>query len=387
MRAKDLRWARWAVILLIASAAQAQNVGPTDYTVPVSTAEQARLDATYKYAGQESDVLTNDATGTFLYNRFYNSLPFAYDFNVNVIGDTKRLPNGDQDNSLNALGNGGVRKYFSETGNAFYSGEVGIRYQDEFDRPSIVVIPGLGYGRFIRATTLARAVRIEDFLVDEGVISRRLPKDTIIELAHIIENEGEYEALHGERYRRYWFEAMEAEIAKSGVFTEEGLGAVGVLRTEEVLFEERINERFYGWDVRAGVRIEVLSEFEDVDADDPGASLRARYSRPLGWKSQFGVTGEADSPLTGDFGDAYNAAGTLDYIYEIGNRIDWTLSNVVLAAKSDPDADVVWSDQLSSGFLFYLENQVTLTIEANLNKVSDNPVTQGVDVSFGYRLR
>lgn len=388
MPSKILRAAALAALIAGGDViAAAQNVSPTDYTVPVSTAEQARLDVSYKYAGQESDVLTNDATGSLLYNRFYNSLPFAYDVNLNVIGDTKRLPDGEQDNALNILGSSGIRKYFTPEGDWFYSGELGLTYQDEFDRPSIEVIPGVGYGRFIRATTLARAVRIEDFLLEEGVISRRLPKATIIEVAHIIENEGEYRAIHGERYRRYWFEAMEKEIAKSGLFTEEGLGAVGVLRTQEVLFEERVNERFYGWDVRFGVRFEVLSEYEDIDPDDPGASIRARYSRPLGWKSQFGVTGEYDTPFTSDFGNAYNAAGTVDYIYEIGNRVDFTLSNVVVAAKSDPDVDVVWSDQVRTGFLFYLENQLTLNVSGNLNKVSDSPVTQGVDLSFGYRLK
>lgn len=375
------------LIAMTATASTGQNVSPTDYTVPVSTAEQLRFDGSYKYAGQEDKVLTHDATGSVLYNRFYNSLPFAYDINLNAIADTKRRPDGEQDNSFNAILSGGVRKYFKPEGDFFYSLEAAVVHQEGFDRPSISATPGVGYGRFIRATDLAKAVRIEDFLMKEQVIRGRLPKETLIELAHIIEKEHEFKTEHGERYRRYWFEAMESEIAKTGLFVEEGLGAVGALRTEEVLFEERINERFYGWDARFGVRFELLSEFEDVDADDPAASFRFRYARPVGWKSQLGFSAEVNTPFTGDFADVYNATGTVDYIYEIGNRVDLTVSNVVLASRSNPDEDVVWSEQLRAGFIYYLENELNLIVTGNVRKDSDTPVTQGIDIAFGYRVK
>ena len=55
------------------------------------------------------------------------------------------------------------------------------------NRPQLDVILGLGYGRFINATALRKAVRIEDFLFEEGVISDFLPKDTMIALGQIIE--------------------------------------------------------------------------------------------------------------------------------------------------------------------------------------------------------
>lgn len=41
---------------------------------------------------------------------------------------------------------------------------------------------------------------------------------------------------------------MEREIAGSGILLECGLGDAGILRSNEVLFEERITERFYEWD-------------------------------------------------------------------------------------------------------------------------------------------
>jgi hypothetical protein len=115
--------------------------------------------------------------------------------------------------------------------------------------------------------------------------------------------------------------------------------------------------------------------------------MRFRYAHPVGWRSQLGFTAEANTPFTGDFGSVYNASATVDYIYEIGNRVDLTVSNVLLAARSDPDVDVVWSEQLRAGFIFYLENQLNLIVTGNVSKETDNPVTQGVDIAFGYRVK
>ena len=119
-------------------------------------------------------------------------------------------------------------------------------FNKPFDRPSVDLTIGVGYGRSINATALAKAVRIEDFFLAEGLIFEQLPKETMIELGHIIERSSEYEDVNGTRYENYWFEDMENAIGKSRILGE-SLGAIGILRMREVLFQERINDRFYGW--------------------------------------------------------------------------------------------------------------------------------------------
>ncbi len=376
-----------ATLLAVPLAVYGTLVSPDDYKVPVSMAQQARLGATYGYAGSGSDIHKSDGSVSLLVRHFYNSLPYAYDLSFNGIGSTLRL-NDKQEYSYNYIADAGVRKYFSELSDFFYSLDGRITGNNDYDRPAIEATPGVGYGRFIRVTTLAQAVRIEDFLLKENVITGQLPKATMIEIAQIIEREDEFQTQYGDRYRVRWFEAIEEAIARSGMFIEEGLGAAGTLRVEEVLFQERTNERFIGWDARVGVRVELMNPYKHQDLQNPGLSARVRYSRPVGWKSQVDVNVQYTSPFTGDFGwDIYTLSGTLNYIYELTNRIDFTATNIVTSMRSDPDLKEVVTNHLRSGFIFYLENQINLNMNAELSKTRGRKASQSFNLALEYRLR
>jgi hypothetical protein len=385
---------RAALLAVVAAAVAApaaiwaQAVSPADYDVPVSTAQQVRLGATFHYTGAGGDVQASDGAANLVGNRFYNSLPFAYDMTMSAIGSTRRTAADKQKNSYNLVGEAGVRRYFQPDGDSFYSVDGRVTADNEYDRPALEVTPGAGYGRFIRVTTLAKAVRIEDFLLQEDVIQGPLPKEIMVELAQVIEREGEYQSEYGDRYKVKWFEAMEKAIGRSGMFTQQGLGAAGSLRVEEVLFEERINERYIGWDARAGVRFELLTEDRHRDREDPSFSGRLRFSRPLGWESQLDLNTQYTTPFNGDFGvNVYALTATLNYLYELSNRVDFTASNIVTARRLDPDLETLIHEQVRVGFLFYLENQVNLNVSGQASKVRGGDANQGMNVALEYRLR
>ena len=100
---------------------------------------------------------------------------------------------------------------------------------------------GFGHGRFIDATALRKAGRIEEFFLEEGIIGEHFSKETMIELAHIIDREREYKEQHGDRYENYWFEDMLAEIRKSRRVLGEEIG-FGLVRIQEVLTQEQISK-------------------------------------------------------------------------------------------------------------------------------------------------
>ena len=378
-------------LLTVAFVAPSQlraSVSPEDYDVPVSTAQQLRLGGTYSYAGSGSDTGTSDGSASLLYHRYYNSLPYAWDLNFNGVGLTRRTADGTQEGSYNFVAGSGIRKYFKPEGDLFYSGELRVTDNSDFDRPTIDVTPGVGYGRFIRVTPLAQAVRIEQFLLSEGLIEGPLPKKTLVALAQVIERRDEFETEFGDRYKVKWFEAMEQVIAESGLFVHGGFGAVGSLRVDEVLFQEHVNERFIGWDVRSGIRLEALTKDSDTPRQDPGLSLRVRYSRPVGWKSQFDFGAQYSSPFTGDFGTkVFTLSSSLNYLYEVTNRIDFTLSNILTASRSEPDVEATVVNQVRSGFIFFIENQVNLNVTGSIAKERGKDPTQGLNMAIEYRLR
>ena len=375
------------VAFIAPSQLRAQTVSPEDYDVPVSTAQQLRLGGTYSYAGSGSNTGTSDGSASLVYHRYYNSLPYAWDLNFTGVGLTRRTSDGTQEGSYSFVAGPGIRKYFNPEGDFFYSGELLVTGNSDFDRPTIDVTPGVGYGRFIRVTPLAQAVRIEQFLIDEGVIKGPLSKETLIALAQVIERRGEFETQFGDRYKPRWFRAMEEVIAESGMFVEGGFGAVGTLRVDEVLFQEHVNERFIGWDVRTGVRFEAVTKDSDTPRQDPGMSLRVRYSRPVGWKSQFDISAQYTSPFTGDFGDIYTLSLSLNYLYEVTNRVDFTLSNIITSTRSEPDIDAILVGQVRSGFIFFIENQINLNITGTIAKTRGEDATQSLNMAIEYRLR
>ena len=236
-----------ALVGLISGEASGQNVSVRDYSVPVSRADNLRIDAlSFNYQSEGDSIVSETGDLVVVYKKFYESLPFAYSVDLRGSSSFRRDPVKDElvgDAEANLVSR--VKKYRRDEGNFFVFGDTDLDLNEDFDRPAMKFTIGFGWGRFINATALRKAVRIEDFLLEEGIISDRMQKQTMIDLGHIIEKESEYRELYGSRYQNYWYEDMQNEVQKSGMVLG-SIGAIGVLRMQEVLERERINERFYG---------------------------------------------------------------------------------------------------------------------------------------------
>lgn len=156
-------------------------VSPYDYKVPVSDARLLRLGGNFSYFGSGSDIRSNDGRISLAYNHYYNSLPFAWDLEFDVAGAIRRTGEDKQEGFYRFIASPGIRRYFRPLGDVFYSGELGIERYENCDRPAITVTPGLGYGRLIYVTPLALAVRIQEFLLEEGLIREPLSEVSAME--------------------------------------------------------------------------------------------------------------------------------------------------------------------------------------------------------------
>ena len=256
--------------------------------------------------------------------------------------------------------------------------------QKVYDRPASAMTVGLGYGRFIEATALARAVRIEAFLIKEEELNGHLPKDVILELSKIINREGEYQDKFGEIYKKEWYKDMEAVMRESGLLKEDGLSAIGVLRIEEILEREDIADRFYGWDVALGSKFDITTPYENQDRPIANLDVTASYARPIAWQWQISERISMNTPFD-SFGSAFSLALSSDISYELSNRIDLRLRHLFRLSKLE-GRDTENSQALGVSFIYYIENNLNLVATEQIEIVPDEDITSNFTVVLNYRV-
>jgi len=376
------------LIATFVSSTWAQNVSVTDYSVPISQSNNLRINGlSFGYVTEGDEVIFEGGDAGIVYKKFYNSLPYAYSFDFLGTASYNREPSGNRKGTFSTDFQMQVQKYFKDTNKFFYSFSPSVQYRKDFDQPQTFVTVSLGYGRFIDATPLRKAVRIEEFLYREGVIIDLLPKETMIELGHIIDKEEEYRDLYDERsYQGYWYEDMSNEINKTGLVLGAGnIGPIGLLRMNEVLRQETINDRFFGWDISAGVQYQVSTAEKGDPRRDPSMAINFRYSRPINWSTQINTDLKFDTPFNNDFGREYRLTQAIDFIYEITNKIAFTTTNT-LEIRKQPTMDARISLGSQNSFTFFIENRVSFSVFEQLSKTEGAPFRQSFNVALSYRI-
>ena len=361
----------------------AQNVSVTDYDVPVSSAKILRLTGNYNWAQSSTDsstiVTANFASATASFRYFYSSLPFAWFMDVDATGG-KSYGEFTHDVSIRPR----IQKYLFDDKDWFGFASMDARHANTFKQIESNILVGGGYGRYINATALAKTVRIEEHLLRENVITGHLPKETMIKIANIVEREDEYRGIYGDTYEKEWYEAIEKEIKDSGYLVGTSLGAIGILRTQQVLksINERVNERYFGWDVTLGVLFN-LSTRDKSPTNTPALSLGGRFSYPIGWKSQIDMYANVNTPVDSNFFKNVNTAAGINYLYELSNRINFISGyrlDYLMPAVGDSYAD----HSIVASFIFYLENQINLGINGNLVR---SGITERTDLGTSVTLQ
>jgi hypothetical protein len=387
-----------AVILCAASWSNvAQAIDLTKYTFPTSTSQEAYLNGTFSVNGTSLDTLETgyNVGGDARYDLFYRSLPLTY--NLNAIGSFSLNKAQEQDAERQEAYNVRVRtranRYFSDESKFFGFGATTAEYrklsvQEDADDPYWDVSAGLGYGRSIDATVLKQAYRMAQDFQRFGVVNTEVPEAKLIALARIIDREGEFRSQYGPvEYRKYWYEAMEKVLEEAGVLAEDGLGAIGVLRIQEVL-DEPTGRRYYGWELRAGGGV-VISDFTG-EQGDPFVDVNFDYSRPVSLQLQMNNNAYYSTVFQDD--PVHRIGDIFQIYYEISNRIDWdnTLTVELLMPTAD-DAENSLSLNFTSTYILYIENQLSFNPSFVFNYlddgVEDAKSNWALRGSISYRLK
>ncbi|MBF0209720.1 MAG: hypothetical protein HQK64_08490 [Desulfamplus sp.] len=354
------------VFLVTALPISAVAIELTDYLDPNYQYHDAEFGLQFNMSDGNQDQISYNGIASLLYEMEYSTLPLKWDANLNVDTDFSR--GGDENDSsrknLYIDGDTTVKKYLGDyTGPFVYGGLVlGVRDLEgsEDDDPYTKVSAGLGYGRITTATPLMEAIRCVEDLTKYGLIAGEVKDEVYLKLADIIARESEYISRYSRReYEKYWYEDMEIVFKEAGILRNETLGALGIIRIQDILTDERVLKRKHGWE--AGVQLDYLISDYSGNDDDPGMGIYYEYAKPYGLKWQFIDRVSYSTVLVdGEFGDAaHKITNSLELNYEMTDKIDWeNIWKLDIIWESDSDRDDTYLNLVDTGLRFYISNTV-----------------------------
>ena len=371
-----------------------------DYTIPESYFREAYLTSAFNLSDGNQDQASYNGFMMGWYDTRYTSIPFEWAFRGDARIDLERGENKENrsDHGYEIFGATYCDKYLGDSKflsfadlDAGFRREIGAGSSDE---PYVKVGAGVGYGRLYNATVLAKAIRIVDDLILYGVISEKLSDYGYLELARIIDLEEEFQSGYSvTEYKKFWYEAMEDVFRNEGVLREDNnLGAMGIVRIEDILEQERFGFRAHGWKIKAGVSY-VASNYEDGKDEDPAAFASFELGIPYSYLLQFNEKLTYTSVLGHDA--VHRITNVMSVTYEISNRIDWQNTwtfNADMPTRSEKKDRI--ENKFTSTFYYYLVNriwaQTTLTLSHIDDGIRDNNTDEletRIFLGLTYRLR
>lgn len=384
-----------------------------DYTNPDTSYQEAYVSGQFNFqdrgdnrdeetCGEEGECEGGQASynGSALanYEVNYSTLPFSWTFEVDGTFNVERSAQKDADSEegYEIFARTNADRYYQDTKFFGYgSGDFGYRKAigaDDADDPYAKIGIGVGYGRVINATVLAKAMRVIEDLQKYGVITQEPTDAGYLELAEIIDREEEFESQYGSiEYEKYWFEAIEAVLLEEGILVEETLGAMGIIRVREILINEPFSIRKHGWVVRGGMGF-VLSNFDGSESD-PSVDASFEYAYPYTYRLQLIERVNYSTILSDDIVHQIN--NVVSATYEVSDRVDWENRwSLGITVPSDSDLENVISNNFSTTFRYYISNKINLDTTLSLTHLDDGIDDNGNDdlettifAGVTYRIR
>lgn len=369
----------------------------SDYTFPETFYQESYLSGNFSLDSGNQDQASYSGAFSGDYNINYGSLPFSWrlgvDSNVGFIQGPNDADESETGYNISAFTN--ADKYLGDIPLFGYgSFDFGYRKNmgfDDADDPYAKVGVGMGYGRVIDATVLAKAMRMVEDLNKYGVIAGNLSDNEYLELAKIIDKENEYKSKYGiVEYKKYWFEDMEKIFVGSGKLKGDSLGALGIIRVQEVM-NERYGVRSHGWTIRGGAGF-ILSKYDGSESD-PSLDVSFEYALPYSYKMQINERLDYSSILADDM--VHQITNNLSLTYEISNMIDWENGiTTILTIPTASGSENVTSNSIYSSIHYYIANSLTADATLNFNLLDDAIDNNGNDdmetslfMGLTYRLR
>jgi len=172
-----------------------------------------------------------------------------YGFDISFANDMTVTADSLTTYEINADGN--YKRYFSTEENLFAFAGARSQSSSSFQKLGLAFNLGIGTGRFADVTPLAKAMRINDYLVDRGSLSHDLHPVDLEILAREIGSSASYESL------AELLAVIQEVIENSGLVRLGGLDALDISEITRFIREEGFS-RYCGWDLKIGLGYELL---------------------------------------------------------------------------------------------------------------------------------
>ncbi len=297
-----------AAVLLALVVVKAEAISLCDFIPPVTSVTTSSLQLSFRYLDDEhrddrGNVLSLTLAGSFL--RYYDSADFGH--GVNASGSLSHT------NGVWALGGTGAVdfRFYAPGSDLFAFGRVHSQWAEL--TPTVAVVLGAGYGRLRDVTPLAKAMRINDKLLTEKILTKAIPDATLMAIAMEIGRRAEYAT-------------VDELVIKVVQLIEAARVAVGKLGADAVLYIRQIitatgDTRLCGFTVNTGVGYKLLDPLGARDFVLFGA---AEYAMP--WSVDTQLHMRADGTSTPNFTTyAVQAVATLIYRLTPSTTLNGTL--------------------------------------------------------------
>ena len=368
------------------------DVSLYDYTEATSAYEDAYLSASANVSKNRGDAQSGyDLKLKGDYEKVISTPKRDKTFKLNADGHVNRASTAGakSTDAYTAGASTTIDTYFREgSKGAFWFGKASVGASSASNDLDTALGLGIGYGRVVNVTPMAKAIRLVDALIQAGSIRRKPSKAVYNQIAQIIAKDSEYASKYGRKnYQKSWIGDIESALRSAGVLSSSNLNAAGVLGIRQVLVDERISTRKLGWKVRAGLNY-VGSNFSGIK-NKPGLELGAEYHRPISNRTQFSNEAVLSTVFDNTASDAYKLKNQMSLTHEVDDRIDWENSWTLQHDKISGGSDIT-TNTLSSTFLYELSNSLDYSVSAKLtdtNGTSNDGLDKSINMGIRYRLK
>ena len=355
------------VAIMLGLTVAAAGVTLCEYRSPMTSLADAGMSFSYRYYDDASTsaVDVNSGRIDLTYDQVFDSPDFGYS-----LGGTASL-GVEQFVPSDWLGqaSGTARWYLWEEEAVFVFGGVETSVATSQPQPGVEVRVGVGLGRFTDVTPLAKAINIEEALLEDSAIFDGLPDDVLLSIASTIDRIDEYEEV------KDLVTDVESLIeAVAGV----ELDARALLTVEDIIVSES-EKRKCGWAVQAGIGYELIDPYGGAQNVVVAGSANAAFTTTPDDQLLFNAS--FSGPF--DILDENTLAVRFSYESEVSEDSTLVLDYVLQRVK--PAGQPVTSSHVASLSIQFDIQGVDMGLEVALGKETGDP-GWSIDVSLNAAM-